>query len=486
MLANRNRCSAALLAVLLFGFPQLTSAAEPQASNAEKQEEIHLGHQLHPASVLPFAGLLLSIAVLPLAAGHWWEKNRNKGLVALALALPVVAYLAGAFGHDGVHELVHATREYVSFIVLLGSLFVISGCIHVQGSLSGTPLVNTGMLAFGAVLANLVGTTGASVLLVRPMIQANSSRQNKTHVFVFFIFVVSNCGGLLTPLGDPPLFLGFLNGVPFGWTLQLLPQWAVVNGLLLVIFNVWDQVVLNREEKARTGSQLEEVMRHQPLRVIGLHNLLFLAGIVFTIFAAGQGLGHGGAAWPFGVQEGLMLVLAVGSYLLTPATVRSSNRFSFGPIIEVAVLFAGIFVTMTPALLILNVKGGELGINEPWEFFWASGSLSSFLDNAPTYLTFAATLCGTEGIPLAGRYLETLSGAAGFDRCGRAARRHRLRFGHDGRQYVHRQRPELHGQSHRRGKRRPHAELLWVHALLERYIDSFVRGRHLPILPLSS
>jgi Na+/H+ antiporter NhaD/arsenite permease-like protein len=406
--AIRNLRLGALLIVLLFGISPLASAAEPQPSEAEKQEEIHLGHQLNPVSVVPFALLLLSIAVLPLAAGHWWEKNLNKGIVALALALPVVAYLAVVFGHDGVHELLHAAREYISFIVLLGSLFVISGCIHVQGSLSGTPLVNTGMLAFGAVLANLVGTTGASVLLIRPLLQANRSRQNKTHVFVFFIFVVSNCGGLLTPLGDPPLFLGFLNGVPFGWTLQLLPQWAVVNGLLLVLFNFWDQVVLNREERTRAGSQLEEVMQHQPLRVLGMHNGLFLLGIVFTIFAAGQGLGNGGASWPFGVQEGLMLLLAVASFLLTPSSIRESNRFGFGPIIEVAVLFAGIFVTMTPALLILNVNGAKMGINEPWEFYWASGGLSSFLDNAPTYLTFAATLCGTEGIPLAGRYLETL------------------------------------------------------------------------------
>src|SRR5438874_9072063 len=219
------------------------------------------GAQLPMATVIPFAAMLLSIAVFPLLAGHWWERNRNKAIVAALLAGPLAIYMALAFGSSGIHELAHKLAEYVSFIALLAALFVISGGVYVHGSLSGTPLVNTGLLAFGAVIASLVGTTGASVLLIRPLLRANASRQRKAHVVVFFIFIVSNCGGLLTPLGDPPLFLGFLDGVPFEWTLRLWKQWAFVNGLLLVIFNVWDQIVLDKEEKERPGSQLEEVMR---------------------------------------------------------------------------------------------------------------------------------------------------------------------------------------------------------------------------------
>jgi Na+/H+ antiporter NhaD/arsenite permease-like protein len=401
---NLLRCLVGLGALIVTS----SSAWADVATTQSGDPEVRLGSQLPLVTVLPFAAMLLAIALLPLFAAHWWEKNRNKGIVALLLAGPIVAYLVTTWGHVGAHELLHTAREYVSFLALLGSLFVISGGIHVQGSLAGTPLVNTGMLAMGSLLANLVGTTGASMLMIRPLLQANRSRQRKSHVVVFFIFVVSNCGGLLTPLGDPPLFLGFLNGVPFEWTLRLMPQWAFVNIALLVIFNIWDQVVLDREEKERPGSQLEEVLKHEPLRVQGLFNLLLLGGIVATIYASGRGLGNGGAPWPYGVQEGTMFLLALVSYLATPGEVHTRNRFGFGPIIEVAVLFAGIFITMTPALLILNVKGAELGVDQPWEFFWASGALSSFLDNAPTYLTFAAAACGLKDVPLEGRYLESL------------------------------------------------------------------------------
>ncbi len=357
-------------------------------------------------TVLPFAGLLLSIAILPLLTPHFWDDNRNKGLVATFFALPVALYLLLAHGEAGLHELLEKAKEYASFILLLGALFAITGGIRVRGSLSGTPLLNTALLGLGAVLANFIGTTGASVLLVRPLLRANAPRVNKTHVFVFFIFVVSNCGGLLTPLGDPPLFLGFLKGVPFGWTLQLWRQWALVNGLLLVIFNVWDQIVFNREEAARPGSQLEEVMRHEPLAIDGRRNFLFLGAVVATVLAAGQGLGSSGAGWPFGVQEALLLGIAIAAYRATPDAYRTANAFAFGPIIEVAVLFAGIFVTMAPALLLLNANAAHFGLEHPWQFFWASGLLSSFLDNAPTYLTFAATASGIEGIPLEGSYLK--------------------------------------------------------------------------------
>jgi Na+/H+ antiporter NhaD/arsenite permease-like protein len=356
---------------------------------------------LPPWTVLPFAALLLAIAVLPLAAPHFWESHRNKALVALAAALPVLVYLPAAHGEAGAHRLLESAHDYVSFIVLLGSLFAISGGIHVGGSLSGTPLRNTALLGIGAVLANAIGTTGASVLLVRPLLRANAARVRKTHLFVFFIFVVSNCAGLLTPLGDPPLFLGFLKGVPFRWTLALWPQWLLVNGILLALFNVWDQAVLDREEAERPGSQLEQVMRHEPVRVDGKRNLAFLTGVVAVIAASGRAQ----EPWPFGAAEVAMLALAGLAWLATPAGVRAANRFTFGPIVEVAVLFAGIFVTMAPALLLLHAHAGTLGVREPWQFFWAAGLLSSFLDNAPTYLTFAAAACGQDGVPLEGRFL---------------------------------------------------------------------------------
>ncbi len=356
-------------------------------------------------TVLPFVGLLLSIAILPLAAPHFWESNRNKGSVAALFGVPVALYLLVAHGAGGLHELEEKAKEYVSFILLLASLFVVTGGIFVRGSLSGTPLVNTGLLGLGALLASWIGTTGASVLLIRPLLRANATRQRTAHIVVFFIFTVSNCGGLLTPLGDPPLFLGFLKGVPFGWTLGLWREWLFVNGALLVIFNVWDQRVLAAEERARPGAQLEDVMRHLPLGVAGKRNFFFLAALVAVIYAAGQGLGNAGEPWPFGVQEALMALVTGLAFAVTPHRIRAANSFGFGPIIEVAVLFAGIFVTMAPALLLLNANAGRFGLEEPWQFFWAAGLLSSFLDNAPTYLTFAATACGLDGIALEGRYL---------------------------------------------------------------------------------
>ncbi len=376
----------------------------------------NLGQALPIVSVLPFVLLLLCIAVLPLVAGHWWEKNTNKALLAGLLSIPIVLYTVIGFGHAGLAELGHKGMEYSSFIVLLGALFVITGGVYVGGSLAGTPLVNSGVLLLGASIASFVGTTGASVLLIRPLLRANASRQRKVHIVVFFIFVVSNCGGLLTPLGDPPLFLGYLKGVPFEWTFQLWKEWLLVNGVLILLFNLWDQRVFAEEEKERPGSQLEEVLRHEPLRIEGGLNFLFLLGVVATIYCAGAGIGTGGEPWPFGLQEAAMVALAAGAWFTTRPANRERNRFSWTPIVEVAVLFAGIFLTMTPALLILNawgqgqreVFGMAFSLHEPYQFFWGSGMLSSFLDNAPTYLTFASTACGLEGIPLEGRYLAEL------------------------------------------------------------------------------
>jgi Na+/H+ antiporter NhaD/arsenite permease-like protein len=364
------------------------------------------GEGLPLAAVAPFVLLLLSIAILPLFAPHFWESNRNKGLVSAGLSIPFAAWLLLVHGAAGAREVQHAVFDFVSFMALLASLFVISGGIYVRGSLSGTPLANGAMLALGAVLANLIGTTGASMVLLRPFLRANERRRDRVHQVVFFIFVVSNCGGLLTPLGDPPLFLGFLKGVPFEWTLRLWPQWLLVNGLLILAFNFVDQWKLSREERERPGSQLEQALEHEPLRIEGKRNLFFLAGVVLVIVAKGQAWGTAPDPWPFGLQEGAMVALAFAAFHATPGRLRVANRFTFGPIVEVAVLFAGIFVTMIAPLVYLNAHGADLGITRTWEFYWATGALSSFLDNAPTYLTFAALAAGQFGVSVLGdRYL---------------------------------------------------------------------------------
>ena len=334
---------------------------------------------------LPFVTLLLVIALMPLAAPLWWHHNRNKAVVALVVSAPILVYL-GINAPDLLREKVH---EYIGFIVVIGALFVVTGGIHIQGSLAGTPLVNTGMLGIGAVLANLLGTTGASVLLIRPLLRANKRRKRVAHIVIFFIFIVANCGGLLTPIGDPPLLLGFLKGVPFDWTLRLWPQWLMINGILLVIFNLWDQWALDKDEK--------EVLIHEPLRITGGVEILVLLGIIVTIVLAGSKL--------------VIVALALLGYLGGSGERRAENAFTFGPIIEVAVLFAAIFVTMTPVLEMLNAwaQRPDFALTRPWHFFWASGSLSSVLDNAPTYLVFAASAAGLQGVAPHGAYIGTLA-----------------------------------------------------------------------------
>src|SRR6266545_1845061 len=308
-----------------------------------------LGSELPLVTALPFVVLLLAIALAPLVVPKWWHSNRNKALVALVISAPILVYL-GINAPELVREKFH---EYLSFIVVIGALFVITGGIHIQGSLAGTPLVNTGVLGLGAVLANLLGTTGASVLLIRPLLRANRSRRRTAHIVVFFIFIVANCGGLLTPIGDPPLLLGFLKGVPFEWTLRLWPQWLAAVAALLVVFNVWDQAVFDREERERPGSQLEQVMQHEPLRIRGAAAMAALGGVLATIILAGRAA-SGGLPWAPGTQEAIIGALAVTAYFATPHGHRRDNAFTFGPIIEVGVVFAGIFVTMAPALEILN------------------------------------------------------------------------------------------------------------------------------------
>src|SRR6266850_205234 len=348
-------------------------------------------------TALPFLALLLTIALAPLVAPHWWHHNRNKAVVALVVSLPIAIYL----GIVAPSALVEKAHEYFGFIVVIGALFIISGGIHIQGSFAGTPLVNTGLLGIGAVLANLVGTTGASVLLIRPLLRANKARKRVAHLVIFFIFIVGNCGGLLTPIGDPPLLLGVLKGVPFDWTLRLWPQWLLVNGILLIVFNLWDRWAHEPDEKE---------LIHEPLRVRGAVSILGLLGVLATILSAGIAAARG-APWDAGIQELAIVLITVIAYMGTPRENRERNAFTFGPIIEVAILFAAIFVTMAPVLEMLNIwaRGPGFWLSKPAHFFWASGTLSSVLDNAPTYLAFAASAAGLQGLPPHGPFIGALA-----------------------------------------------------------------------------
>lgn len=326
-------------------------------------------HHMPVYWVTPFVLVLLSIAILPLVAHDFWDKNRNKGIICVGIALPTLFYLI----FTDYHALFHTAHEYFSFISLLTALFVVSGGIHLQGDLRATPRINTTFLAIGAVLASIIGTTGASMVLIRPLLQTNQERHHTYHIPIFFIFIVSNIGGLLTPIGDPPLFLGYLRGVPFFWTLKLFPIWLLMNGALLTLFYAVDSIAYRRETK----KDIREDMTHiEPLKLLGGFNFLFLAGVVLSVFL------------PSPIREVIMLSLAAASFFITPKMIHNKNRFNFHPIIEVAVIFAGIFIAMVPALSLLKLRGAEFGIGEPYQFFWLTGILSSFLDNAPTYLTF--------------------------------------------------------------------------------------------------
>jgi Na+/H+ antiporter NhaD/arsenite permease-like protein len=248
--------------------------------------------------------------------------------------------------------------------------------VLLRGDLVASPLTNTAFLALGGLIASLVGTTGASMLLIRPVLQTNRERTRVKHTVIFFIFIVSNVGGMLTPLGDPPLFLGYLAGVPFTWTLRLWPQWLVLNVALLVTYFVWDSIVYTREPLSALRRDLAQI---EPLRLRGATNAVWLAGVILAV-----------AFLRAPLRETVIVLLTAVSLWRTPAAVRRANGFTWYPIIEVAVLFLGIFLTMIPALELLRLRGGELGVRTPAQFFWATGVLSSFLDNAPTYLAFLA------------------------------------------------------------------------------------------------
>jgi len=320
-------------------------------------------------STIPFICILLAIALVPLSFPKFWESNKNKAILSGLISLPALMFLL----MTEPLLLTHSLMEYFSFICLLGSLFIIAGGISITGDLKATPVVNTSYLLIGAVLANFIGTTGASMLLIRSLLVTNSERKSSTHVPLFFIIVVSNCGGLLTPLGDPPLFLGFLRGVPFFWTLKLFPVWLVSIGFLLTLFYLWDLWVYKHETKEEL---LHDAAHVKPLKIRGRMGFLFLAGVILAVFAETP------------IREGLMILMGVLSLAFGSRTARNNNRFSWHPIEEVAILFAGIFIAMTPSLEILHQRGASLGVSKPWEFFWMTGALSTFLDNAPTYLSF--------------------------------------------------------------------------------------------------
>jgi Na+/H+ antiporter NhaD/arsenite permease-like protein len=336
-----------------------------------------LGHVLPLWSVSFFALLLLSIAVLPLTFEHWWEKNRNKAIVATVLSLPVILLF---WRYGDFHPILHELEEYFSFIVLLGALFVVSGGIFLSGDIQATPRNNTIFLLIGGIIANIFGTTGASMLLIRPVLRTNSQRNNIYHIPIFFVFIVSNVGGCLLPIGDPPLFMGYLRGVPFFWTLNLWPQWLFMMVTLLVLFYLMDRHFWNKETPE--ARQLDRIMV-EPIVMHGKINLVFISGILLSVIFLKAP-----------VREGAMILMSILSLMFTEKTIREKNHFNYAPIIEVAVLFIGIFITMVPALLILEARGGDLGVREPWQFFWVTGVLSSFLDNTPTYLTYLSMAQG--------------------------------------------------------------------------------------------
>ena len=367
------------------------------ATRAFAAEEVDkLGTQLPIWTTIPFVGILLSIALFPLFAPHWWHRHFPKvsAFWALVFAVPFIIVFRG----EATHEILHVyLTEYFPFIILLWALFAISGGLHVKGTLTGSPVSNTVMLLIGTAFASWVGTTGASMILIRPVLRANAWRKHRVHVIVFFIFLVSNIGGSLTPLGDPPLFL---HGVPFFWTLGLIRETSFVSAVLLLLFYTMDRHYYRKEERA------EAPTKGGAIRIEGMHNILLLLGVVGAVL--GSGLWHPGSVTVLGIQleieslvrELALVLLGVVSVVVTREEIHKANGFTWFPIQEVAYLFAGIFMTIIPAIAILRAgEEGDLGflirsLESPAHYFWVTGTLSSFLDNAPSYLTFFNSLLG--------------------------------------------------------------------------------------------
>lgn len=386
-----------------------TTAVQTQETHQQigEQAETHeqsLGETLPLWTVIPFVGILLSIAVFPLVAPHFWHHHFPKISAAWAVIF-AVPFLIAYRGH-ALHEILHIyLLDYIPFIILLWGLFTIAGGIYVRGALKGSPQVNLLIILIGTVLASWVGTTGAAMVMIRPLLRANEHRKYKVHLVVFFIFLVANIGGSLTPLGDPPLFLGFLHGVSFFWTLNLYKEMFVVAAILLVLLFLLDSWYYRQESLPPVDEGTKE-----PIKVEGAFNFLFLLGVIGGVIFSGTF--HLGEINVFGVhlmiqsviRDFWIILMGILSLTLTKKEIREGNSFNWFPILEVAYLFAGIFMTIIPALAIL--KAGEHGamagliraVKEPWHFFWVTGALSSFLDNAPTYLTFFNTALGKLGL----------------------------------------------------------------------------------------
>ncbi len=432
------------LATLLVGWPQhATEMINGHVDHGHAAAADH-GHAVEAAAkpvpavwtVLPFCLLLGAIAVFPLmhATAHWWESNLHRFYVAAGLGLITLGYYGFMYGQPiDRHFLGHAVvapsegffdlgivwtvfqnamfNEFIPFIVLLFALYAISGGIRISGDLAAHPLTNTAFLGVGALLASFIGTTGAAMLLIRPLLETNAERKNIKHTVVFFIFIVCNCGGCLLPLGDPPLFLGYLAGVNFLWTLGLWKEWVFVNGALLAVYWAWDHFYAYPKETKR-DIKVDET-RTTKLTFAGLWpNGLLLLGVVLAVGLLDPSKAVPGTEWHpwLYLREALLLGLVGLSLCLGSDKVREDNKFNYAAIIEVAALFTGIFLTMQPALQILNVNGGSLGIDTPQKFFWCTGTLSSVLDNAPTYLVFfeTAKAMHTGGVSAAGVEVDVL------------------------------------------------------------------------------
>ena len=380
---------------ILFLFCSITVPSAGWAAGSD-----NIGTALPLWSALPFAGILLSIALLPLLAPRFWHRHFPKvsAFWALAFALPFLYFFRAAALHEILHIII---LDYIPFILLLWALFTVSGGIYIKGSLKGTPAVNTVILLAGTVLASVIGTTGASMLLIRPILRSNAWRVHKVHTVVFFIFLVGNIGGSLTPLGDPPLFLGFLHGVPFFWTFNILPEMVFSCVFLIILYFLWDSYAYKKE--SRTAIPADDP---EPLSIEGKRNFIFLAGIISAVLFSGTvklgqinifGIGQSVENL---VKDAVLILMGVLSLAFTGREVRKGNEFGWAPILEVAFLFAGIFITIIPALAIL--KAGDQGalawlirsVETPGHYFWVVGSLSSILDNAPTYLTFFNSALG--------------------------------------------------------------------------------------------
>lgn len=370
------------------------------------------------AFCIPFAGLLLCIAVLPLVKAEWWEAHQPHAVVfwSLLFVLPFAFVYGPGQAFEKVLECI--VDDYLTFIILLFGLFCVSGNITLEGDLAGSPRINVGLLLIGTMLSSWIGTTGASMLMVRPIIKMNAWRKRRSHIMVFFIFLISNIGGCLTPIGDPPLLMGFMRGVPFFWSLHLFPVLLFNVVILLTIFYFLDRRAYRKD--IAEGLKPDISKPGTEVHILGLHNLIFLAMIVAAVILSGtlpgmaafqdaegavRGIhlfGEVTLTYPALIEVVIILAAAFLSFKTTSVEIRRKNHFTWGAIQEVAVLFVGIFITMQPALMILKANGASLGLNKPFEMFWATGCLSSFLDNTPTYLVFLTTagaLGFTEGMP---------------------------------------------------------------------------------------